>query len=304
MAHSASVSVDVDSLWHYYRIHGLNPAEASNQIWSHGVPRFMALFEQLGISATFFCVAEDLEREENIAGLKALVEAGHEIGNHSWHHHYELSRLPPLKRRAEVEEGRRRLEAASAAPVQGFRSPGYTTNAALQVDLLATGHRYDSSVFPCPPYYLAKAAVLAWMNLRDRQSQSILDHPRIMWAPRAPYLADVGAPHRRGADGLPQYPISVALGVPLIGTAFSLLGRLGSLLALEAGLRLQDHLTLEFHALDLLGLKEDQLDPALGVQPDLRIPLKRKEAIFRALLARLKGDAQILRLDRLASADL
>ena len=42
-----SVGVDVDSLWHYYRIHGLDEMRASDHAWSHGVPRFMELFESL-----------------------------------------------------------------------------------------------------------------------------------------------------------------------------------------------------------------------------------------------------------------
>ena len=57
-----SVGVDVDSLWHYYRIHGLDESQASDHAWSHGVPCFVELFNQLEIPATFYCVAEDIER--------------------------------------------------------------------------------------------------------------------------------------------------------------------------------------------------------------------------------------------------
>ncbi len=294
---TVSVGVDVDSLWHYYRIHGLDESAASNAAWTLGVPRFVELFGELGIPATFYCVAEDLEVEDNPERLRALAEQGHEIGNHTWHHRYGLTRLEPEARRREVEQGRLRLEAAAGAPVTGFRAPGYNTNAALQADVAESGHRYDSSVFPCAPYYLAKAAVMGAMRLRGRRSKSVLGNPRVLVAPRQPYEADAREPHRRG-QGLKQFPISVAAGVPLIGTAFTALGRAAAPIARLAS-RTQKHLTLEFHAVDLMGLSCDGLDPVLAVQPDLRVPVETKRRIFRAVLEAAGRGARWSRLDAL-----
>ena len=62
---TASVGVDVDSLHHYYRIHGLEESKASNAAWDVGVSRFLGLFDELGIQATFYCIGEDLELGEN-----------------------------------------------------------------------------------------------------------------------------------------------------------------------------------------------------------------------------------------------
>lgn len=299
MTETASVGVDVDSLRHYYRIHGLDERNATNSAWRVGVPRFAELFAAAGVRATFYCVAEDLEIPGNSEMLRALVEAGHEIGNHTWHHPYALTRLDATERRAEIAEGRRRLEAAAGAAVVGFRSPGYTTSAEVIADVTACGHRYDTSVFPCPPYYLAKAGVLGLMRLRGRESRSVLDTPRVLTAPRDPYRVDVRDPYRRG-DGLLEYPISTALGLPLIGTAFTALGKTATVAALRAGLRLRRHLTIEFHAVDLLSLKDDNLDPALSVQPDLKTAIAIKRRIFARALATLCDHARVERLDVLA----
>ena len=38
---------------------------------------------------------------------------------------------------------------------------------------------YDSSVFPCPAYYTAKAAAISLLRMRGRQSRSIIDDPRV-----------------------------------------------------------------------------------------------------------------------------
>jgi hypothetical protein len=301
-AATASVGVDVDSLRLYYRIHGLDESAATNAAWTVGVPRFVALFAEVGIGATFYCVAEDLELEDNRQRVRALAEAGHEIGNHTWHHPYRLTRLTPEEIAAEIGEGRRRLEAAAGVPVVGFRAPGYNTSEAVISQVVASGHRYDSSVFSCAPYYLAKAGVMGVMGLRGRRSRSVLGTPRVLAAPRDPYPMATN-PHRRRPGGLLQYPISVALGVPLIGTAFTALGLAASRAALTLGLRIRSHLTIEFHAVDLMGLNEDGLDPILGVQPDLKTPVARKRQIFGEVLTRLNQRVRVERLDRLAAEE-
>ena len=56
---TAAVGVDVDSLVHYYRIHGLDESPATNAAWRVGVPRFVDPFNALGIPAPFYRAAED-----------------------------------------------------------------------------------------------------------------------------------------------------------------------------------------------------------------------------------------------------
>jgi len=296
MKHTASVGVDVDSLWHYYRIHGLDDAGAANAAWRVAVPRFLELFEELGIPATFYCVAEDLDVPGNVERLRAVVAAGHEIGNHTLHHRYDLTRLSPDERIVEVGQGRYRLEHAAEAPVVGFRAPGYSVSAGLLADVRETGHTYDSSVFPCAPYYVAKAAVLGYMRLRGRRSRSILGTPKVLAAPREPYVADAGEPHARGAGGLPELPVSVFGGVPLIGTAFTALGARPAAAIASLAARTRRHLTVELHAADLLALREDGLDPALAVQPDLRVSLVKKRRAFRRVLVAIGRPARFARL--------
>ncbi len=307
---TASVGVDVDDLKHYYRIHGLDESAANDAVWTRGLPRFLDLFADCGIEATFYCVAEDVESDQNRTILRSLVKAGHEIANHTWHHPYALTRLSDDERLAEVKEGKERLEAAAECPVVGFRSPGYHTSKALQDDLKATGHLYDSSIFPCAPYYLAKSGVLAWMALKGLTSHSIQGSPRVLLAPRWPYKPSAEDPFKAAsfdmsddsdADEtlLPQYPVSVAMGCPLIGTAFTALGATASCLAVTAGLHLSRHITLEFHGIDLLDLGD--MDAGLGaVQPDTRVPFNKKRDIFKAVIDCIKSQAEVKRLDHIA----
>ena len=301
-----SVGVDVDSLWHYYRIHGLDDRDAQNEAWAVGVPRFLELFRSLDLSATFYCVAEDLDLfSENREILHQVIAEGHEIGNHTWRHPYALTHLSQEDQAMEICEGKRRLEDHGQVEVVGFRAPGYHSHATLQPTLAFSGHLYETSAFPCVPYYLAKLGVIGLMKLRGKRSQSLIGDPRILWAPRRPYIASPHAPYRSSRDpeiGLRHFPISVWSGIPLIGGALTTLGskwaeRVSRWAA--RGLSSGDHLTIEFHAADLLGVQDDQLDKALLVQPDLRVSPGKKREIFTHALKAMMREAEPLRLDAL-----
>lgn len=276
----AAVNVDVDSLYLYYRIHGLDEAAATNAVWERGVVRFAELFGELGLRGTFFVVAQDLERwpaARRICG--ELARAGHEIGSHTWSHPYDFTRKGRTAVELELRRSREAIADASGQRCVGFRAPGYTiTDMVLEV-LAEQKFTYDSSLFPCPPYYLAKAAVMGSMRLRGRQSQSILDHPRVMWQSRRP--------HQRA--GMLELPITVLPGVrfPFIGTSLLMMGARGYALAKPLLHRLS-FVNLEFHGIDLCDLDADGIDPVLLKQPDLRVSLNDKLVLFRRVLTDLR----------------
>ena len=75
----ASVSVDLDALDCYWRIHALPgrpPEESRHVILRRCLPRFGELFARAGIKATFFVVGRDQldqARAGRIAGNKGLA---------------------------------------------------------------------------------------------------------------------------------------------------------------------------------------------------------------------------------------
>ena len=297
---TASVGVDVDALKYYFQIHGLDPAKASDKAWSLGVPRFLDLFDEVGCAGTFYCVASDLEDELPQSMIKEMARRGHEIGNHTLDHNYRLTQLPDAEIYHQVAESKLRLESTAGQPVVGFRAPGYHLNGTVLRAAKASGHLYDTSVFPCAPYYLAKAGVMGLMRLRGRASKSLLGTPQALFAPRKPYLADCLMPYQKdNVAGLSEFPISVVAGGPLIGTAFTALGSSLSQTVVRTALRAHDHLTIEFHAADLLSIEEDDLDPALSVQPDLSVSWLRKREIYAKTLKRVHQHAHFKRLDEL-----
>jgi peptidoglycan-N-acetylglucosamine deacetylase len=300
-----SVSVDLDPLSCYYGIHGLGepPVAVRDVVLKRGLERFAELFERRRIAATFFVVGGDVASDAaGRARLAALARAGHELGNHTWSHPYELARLD--RARIEEEIGRAHdviAEVAGEAPC-GFRAPGYDTSRTLNDVLEARGYRYDSSVFPSWPYYLAKAGVMAAMALVGRRSRSVMGNPRQLFAPAEPYRPGA-SPFSRGQSTLVELPISVSPGLrlPAIGTSLLLAPTAVRARLLES-MRARAFFNLELHGIDLVGADEDGVPAALVArQPDLRVSLVHKQRALEATLDRLASEYRFAPLREVAA---
>jgi peptidoglycan-N-acetylglucosamine deacetylase len=285
-----AISVDLDEIPCYAAIHGLQvPAAAQHAIYRRAVPRFADLFADEGVDATFFVIGRDAEDPSNHPPLRALRAAGHELGNHSLDHPYDLTRMDTAGIRRQVEGGEEAIARAAGVRPRGFRAPGYTVTDAVFRVLEERGYAYDSSVFPCPPYFGAKAAALAAIALRGRRSQSILDDPRVLGAPADPYR--VGRPYWTRGDGMVELPIGVTRAttgrLPYIGTTLALAGEGGSrwLTRRIVGRPL---VNLELHGIDLADAGDDGLAFLRPHQPDLRRPLAQKRAALRVAIGTLR----------------
>ncbi len=291
----ASISIDLDALEHYHRIHGLpERPPAEDPVYGKAVERFGELCDRLGVRGTAFCVGLNLADARAAAAVRRLAEAGHELANHSLSHDYALARRRPAEIAAEIEGGASAIAAAGGTRPVGFRAPGYTLSPALVGALAAQGYRYDSSAFPALPYYLGKAAVMGALALTRRPSEAILDRPRVLAAPRRPYRPRPDEPYARGELPLLELPVATGLlGFPLTGTFVTTLPAWALRLA-RAGTARRPLLAFELHGVDLLDASD--ASPALAArQRDLRVPAaekaRRLERFVRAL-----GDREWLTL--------
>ena len=286
----AALSIDLDSLEHYHRIHALAPPSADpDPVYGPAIDRFAELCARLGVPGTAFAIGERLADPAATAAVARLAAAGHEVGNHSFSHDYALSRRPPEAIADEVRRGADAVERAVGRRPRGFRAPGYTLSTALLQALAAEGCRYDSSAFPAAPYWLAKAALMGALAAAGRPSSAILDRPRALLAPRVPYHPSASEPYARGTLPFLELPIATgALCFPLTGTFVATLAP-GLLRALSAGTASRPLFVLELHGLDLLDASD--LPVASRVlaarQPGLRVPAtakaERVEAFVRSL---------------------
>lgn len=297
-----AVSVDLDEIHNYFDIHGLPRGAGEHAAYDTGLARLGAFADARDLPLTLFAVGSDLERAESAAALRALALRGHAVENHSYWHRYDLTRLAPSEVRREIDEGARAIERVTGRRPTGFRAPGYTVNDALFDALEELGVAFDSSVFPCPPYYLAKAAAMAGMRLRGRASRSVLDTPRVMAAPARPYRPGASW-SRPGARRFVELPIQVTprARLPFFGTLIGLAGpRIARWLA--AACAGEELVNLELHAIDFLDASEGIAELA-PYQPELRVPIAaRIDALSAALDVLARAGYAFVRLDEAAAA--
>ncbi|MCE9575002.1 MAG: polysaccharide deacetylase family protein [Deltaproteobacteria bacterium] len=302
-----SVSIDLDPIRCYYRIHGLGepPEELRATIMRRAVPRFAQLFAARGIVATFFVVGEDLDPSFDAHDARAahallgeLVAAGHELGNHSHRHPYELARLGAERVADEIGRCDALLRTVDPRPVAGFRAPGYDLSPVMVAELLRRGYSYDSSIFPAPGYYAAKAAVMGALAALGRPSGAVMTNPRALVAPTDPYRPSPKAPWRRGQAAIVELPIAVTpwLRLPAIGTNLLIAPRAIRDRVVDAMLG-RSFFNLELHGIDLADADLDGIPGELVArQPDLRVPLAAKQAALGAILDRVLARADVITL--------
>lgn len=289
--HIAAISVDLDEIRCYTEIHGLEAPRqtAASAIYDRALPRLVQVFEEERIPATFFVIGRDLEREENRTAIAKLASQEFEIANHSYNHHYDLTRRPPDEIRAEISRCANAIAQVTGKAPVGFRAPGYTVTDELYDALQATGMQYDSSVFPCAPYQFAKALAILWIKLRGRMSRSISDDARVLTAPTEPYR--VGRPYWKRGEGLIELPIGVTSRwsgrLPYIGTTLALAGTKRSAW-LTRRMKGQKLVNLELHGIDAADASEDNLEFLAAHQPDLRRSAADKLAAVRAAITTLR----------------
>ena len=311
-----SISVDLDGVPCYYRIHGLGapPRELEHVILERALPRAARRFAARGLPVTWFVVGRDADAElavadrsaraDNAARLRALADRGDELGNHSYSHPYELARLGEAEISAEIGACDRVLRAITGVPPRGFRAPGYDVSPAMLDALARRGYRYDSSVFPAPGYYVAKAAVMTALALAGRPSGAVMTNPRALAAPTDPYRPAMTRPWRRGQAPVVELPIAVTpwARIPAIGTSLIVAPALARRWIVAAMAR-RAFFNFELHGIDFADAEKDGIPGELVArQPDLRLAIAEKLARLEQLLDLLAARWTFATLAEVATA--
>jgi peptidoglycan-N-acetylglucosamine deacetylase len=149
------------------------------------------------------------------------------------------------------------------------------------------GVAYDSSVFPCPMYWSAKAVAISWIAMTGRTSRSIVDRPTVLLAPTRPYR--VGSPYWKRGSGLLEIPVQVTRGarLPFFGTSVTLAGpkRARWLAKMCVG---EPLVNLELHGMDVLDAT-DGLEALRPHQQDVRVAWARKIEALHAVVDVLRA---------------
>jgi len=273
----ATVSVDVDPVDLHLLGYGWRDLKPDALVYERALPRLVELFARHRVRATFFVVARDSEAQAG--AIRALAAAGHEVASHSLTHPMALARLAPERLREELVESKRRLEAAGAQEVSGFRAPNFDIAGRTLEALAAAGYRYDASAYPTP--LLLPARLLLALKSRDPLGVLAL-RPWPFTLRRFPHT------RRAGTRLLHEFPVSVTpwARFPVYHSVRYGMSDARFAATLDGFARRGEPLSYPLHAVDALGLVEDGVDPRLGRHPGMQRPLGPKlELLERSLRA-------------------
>jgi peptidoglycan/xylan/chitin deacetylase (PgdA/CDA1 family) len=144
----ASVSLDLDNKWSYMKTHGDAGWESFPSYLDLLVPRVLSFIAERKLSITFMIVGQDAALPANREPLGAIAAAGHEIGNHSFHHEPWLHRYSPQQVDVEIERAEEAIESVTGRRPVGFRGPGFSLSPAVLETLARRGYQYDGSTLP------------------------------------------------------------------------------------------------------------------------------------------------------------
>jgi hypothetical protein len=144
----ASLSLDLDNKWSYLKTHGDDGWDAFPSYLDVVVPRVLNFLNERDIKITFFIVGQDAALEENRPALRAIADAGHEIGNHSFNHEPWLHLYSEEEIEQELRKADENIEQATGKKPIGFRGPGFSLSLSTLKVLKRMGYAYDCSTFP------------------------------------------------------------------------------------------------------------------------------------------------------------
>lgn len=143
-----SLSLDLDNQWSYMKIHGDSGWEKFPSYFDIFIPHVLEILKDLNLKITFFVVGQDAALPKNSAYLKAIVENGHEVGNHSFHHESWLHLYSRNKIEQEIIMAEDYIFEVTGRKPIGFRGPGFSWSNDLLSVLSEHGYQYDASTLP------------------------------------------------------------------------------------------------------------------------------------------------------------
>jgi peptidoglycan/xylan/chitin deacetylase (PgdA/CDA1 family) len=294
----ASISLDLDDLWTYLRTHG-DPGWVSRPSFLDGfVPMVLDVLDQEQLSLTFFVVGADAATARHRRLLRAIVDRGHEIANHSFEHEPWLQRYTRSRLEDEIVRTQEAIADCTGARPLGFRGPGYSWSATLLELLADHGYLYDASTLPTYIGPLARAYYFWSAKLPPEERarrHALFGNLRDGLLTVRPYRWQL-------ADGrtLLELPVTTlpVLKLPFHLTYIHYLSRLSRPVALgylraALGLCSLTGTSPSFilHPLDLLG--GDRV-PQLAFFPAMDQPSERKLALFRRVLGLYRERFQLV----------
>jgi peptidoglycan-N-acetylglucosamine deacetylase len=155
-----------------------------------GLPRILDLLADYSLPATFFVPGLTAERYPQ--AVERILEAGHEIGHHSYAHFSPFDQSEAAER-ADFERALAALERLGVRP-DGFRCPSWEPAWRTPALVAEYGLAYDSSLMDDDRPYLLETSAGAIVELPVHWSLD--DWEQYAYLPRPPFSRSIESPQK------------------------------------------------------------------------------------------------------------
>jgi peptidoglycan/xylan/chitin deacetylase (PgdA/CDA1 family) len=293
----ASLSLDLDDKWAYLKTNGDPNWKAYPSYLEVLVPRVLKILLSHELRATFFIVGKDASLTRNAELLRAVADAGHEIGNHSFLHDPWLHLYSDEKLRLEIAQADMHITRATGRRPVGFRGPGYSLSPGTLRELVRHGYLYDATTFPTFVMPLIRRYFFAKSNFtleEKRQRRWLGGRLQECFRPNKPYFWNVDGKRlvEIPVTTLPGFRLPMHMSYLMALYEFSERLALGYLDLSLCLCRLMDvHPSLLLHPTDFLGQEDGQ---GLFITPGMKLPVGRKLKFIDQVLGRLRSTFSVV----------
>jgi peptidoglycan/xylan/chitin deacetylase (PgdA/CDA1 family) len=308
---TASISLDLDNKWSYLKMHGDASWESLPSYLDLVVPRLLDMLAEFDFKITVFVVGQDAALPKNRNAIQAIANAGHEIGNHSFHHEPWLHLYSKEKLIREFELTEAAIEEVTGQRPRGFRGPGFSFSPEVLRVLVDRDYLYDGSTFPTFLGPIARAYYFFRSRLSSKEKSKrgkLFGSWRDGFRPLKPYR------WKYHGHELLEIPVST---IPIVRIPFHLsyvlyLSQFSPALAksyfwwaIKMCRLTRTEPSILLHPLDFLGCDDDQ---DLSFFPAMNIPSKTKLDVVRSAFQTLKSNFDAVNMSahaiRLSERDL
>lgn len=192
-----NLSLDLDNKWSYLKTAGKPAWKEFPSYLPTACQHILNVLGQADVNATIFVVGQDLLNPEDVAAVRLLAQAGHDLGNHSFHHEPWLHLYDRAKIAYELDKTDELFRQVAGQHSLGFRGPGYSDSSLVHEMLAERGYRFCASQLSSCLGPIARAYYFLKTGLKRQQRQgreklfgSFLD----VFGKNRPYQLKVGTP--------------------------------------------------------------------------------------------------------------
>jgi len=288
--HAAAIVFHVDSLNEAYGF----PRDYDDPTYTIVIDRFLALAKKFGFKATFFVIGRDLLIEKNRARVLQLANQGHEIANHSYHHHLNFGFLAKKEMLSEMYKTDALIKEITGHSAVGFAAPNWSSSSASLQAVKEAGYKYDASLFPSwLRYPAAIKTFFHCLQARNGRCLSLLQQKHLGYAL-------VGNRRARQVNGLTCMPVPTnQWRLACWHTLVFMFGQRLHEMILRSCLKDNPHFYYVIHPADLLDMQDLNLQKTTHLAR-LQRPLKEKIALLERSLEIIASRRKFVTLATLA----